>query len=140
MTTILLLALALLPAPYEPSGWFPAVIDGPIYPVLATQAAIAGTVKLRISLDGDGKVSAAETVSGHRLLADAATENVRSWVFVRCGEAAPNIEFTYVFKLEGETYARPRTRFRYEHPYRVIVTADAQHWMPSESRPTGNGK
>jgi TonB family protein len=140
MITTLLLALALLPTPYEPCGWFPAVIEGPIYPVLATQAGIEGTVKVRISLDGDGKVSAVEAASGHRLLADAATENVRSWVFVRCGEAASNIEFTYAFKLEGETYARPRTRFRYEHPYRVTVTAEAQHWMPSQSRPRGNGK
>lgn len=52
----------------------------PFYPPLAQQTRIQGMVTLRVSTDGKG-VSAVEAESGHRLLVDAATENVKTWQF-----------------------------------------------------------
>jgi TonB family protein len=117
--------------------WFAISIEAPLYPVVANSAQIEGTVRLKVSLDRAGRVSRAETLAGASVLTTAALENIRHWRFSACEgtrTGKPTIEFTYVFRLEGEVQARPRTRFRYEQPYTVIVTSERVHWMPSAER------
>jgi protein TonB len=51
----------------------------PLYPPLARQARIQGTVVLRAMIGKDGRIEDLQVVSGHPLLAPAAIEAVRQW-------------------------------------------------------------
>jgi protein TonB len=53
----------------------------PVYPVLAKQARISGTVELVGVLGTDGRIRELKVVSGHPLLINAALEAVRQWVY-----------------------------------------------------------
>jgi TonB family protein len=53
----------------------------PVYPPLAKQARTQGKVILNALIDRQGKVKGLELVSGEPLLADAAVEGVKQWVY-----------------------------------------------------------
>ena len=53
----------------------------PVYPALAKQARIQGTVKLSAWIAKDGTVARLEVLSGHPLLVPAALDAVRQWVY-----------------------------------------------------------
>lgn len=53
----------------------------PVYPPLAKQARIQGTVKFNAVIGRDGTIQNLQMVSGHPLLVAAATEAVRQWVY-----------------------------------------------------------
>lgn len=57
----------------------------PVYPPLARQARIQGTVILRVTIDKEGNVANLELVSGHPMLAPAAIEAVRQWRYTPYG-------------------------------------------------------
>jgi TonB family protein len=120
--------------------WLPVAFESLAYPPLATQAQISGTVRLTVVLNQAGHVSAVHVLEGNSVLARAAEENVRSWRFKYSCETGSGstdgsrtLIFTYVFKLEGKGETRPRTRVRYDSPYRLTVTSEPQLWMPGNS-------
>jgi periplasmic protein TonB len=51
----------------------------PVYPPLARQARIQGSVVLRAVIDRDGKIKNLQVVGGHPLLVQAAMDAVRQW-------------------------------------------------------------
>ncbi|MGH9795841.1 MAG: energy transducer TonB [Candidatus Acidiferrales bacterium] len=51
----------------------------PAYPVLARRARIEGTVRLQAVISKDGSVRKVEVISGHAVLAQAASEAVQQW-------------------------------------------------------------
>ncbi|HSH16804.1 MAG TPA: energy transducer TonB, partial [Verrucomicrobiae bacterium] len=51
----------------------------PVYPPLARQARIQGTVRLQAIIAKDGSISQLEVVSGHPLLVQSALDAVRQW-------------------------------------------------------------
>lgn len=53
----------------------------PVYPVLARQARISGEVELLGVIGTDGRIRELRLVSGHPLLAPAALEAVRQWIY-----------------------------------------------------------
>ncbi|MDP2997809.1 MAG: energy transducer TonB [Bryobacterales bacterium] len=53
----------------------------PVYPPLARAARVQGTVRLEGILGKDGRVRELRVVSGHALLAPAAVEAVRRWIY-----------------------------------------------------------
>jgi protein TonB len=53
----------------------------PAYPPLARQARVAGTVRLEAIIGADGRIRQLRLVSGHPLLAPAALDAVRQWVY-----------------------------------------------------------
>lgn len=53
----------------------------PVYPPLAKQARIQGTVKFNAVIGRDGSIQNLTLVSGHPLLVPSATEAVRQWVY-----------------------------------------------------------
>jgi len=55
----------------------------PVYPPLARQARIQGTVVLRIVIDKEGTVRDPQVVSGHPMLSPAAIEAVKQWRYGR---------------------------------------------------------
>jgi len=78
----------------------------PVYPPLARQARIQGTVVLKALINTSGDVYNLQLVSGHPLLAPAAVEAVKQWKYkpyLLNGEAV-EVETTVqvIFKLEDE--------------------------------------
>ena len=53
----------------------------PVYPVIAQQARVEGTVEIEALIGEDGKVRNAKVISGKAMLTDAALTAVRQWVF-----------------------------------------------------------
>ena len=53
----------------------------PTYPPLARQARISGVVKLQGIIGKDGRIRELQLLSGHPLLAQAALDAVRQWVY-----------------------------------------------------------
>jgi len=53
----------------------------PVYPELARRAGVEGKVVIECVIDVDGRVTDLTLVSGHPLLADAALNAVRRWVY-----------------------------------------------------------
>jgi protein TonB len=53
----------------------------PVYPPLAKQARITGTVRLNAIISKDGRIQDLQVASGHPLLIPAALEAVRQWVY-----------------------------------------------------------
>jgi protein TonB len=53
----------------------------PLYPALARQARIQGTVHLGALIATDGRIAGLHVTSGHPLLVSAAMEAVRQWVY-----------------------------------------------------------
>ena len=53
----------------------------PVYPALAKQARISGTVRLQAVIAKDGSVANLTVISGHPLLVQAALDAVRNWAY-----------------------------------------------------------
>lgn len=53
----------------------------PTYPALAKTSGIQGTVRIALTIGGDGRVREAKAISGHPLLIPVALEAVRQWVY-----------------------------------------------------------
>jgi protein TonB len=53
----------------------------PVYPTLAKQAHIQGTVRLAALIDEDGVVEEMKLISGHPLLVNAAFDAVKQWQY-----------------------------------------------------------
>ena len=51
----------------------------PVYPPLARQTRISGTVRLHAIIGKDGSVQQLEVIQGHPLLVQAALDAVRQW-------------------------------------------------------------
>ena len=114
--------------------WSPTRIVAIDYPVLAIQAAIAGTVEVKCTLEPTGKVLSTEIVNatgtnGTRdLLGKAAQQNVSQWVFSRSSsskESPQTVIITYDFKFEmKQDPAYLRSRFIFDFPGSVHVIAE----------------
>lgn len=64
----------------------------PIYPLLARQARIQGTVVLKALINQTGDVESLELISGHPMLAPAAMDAVKQWKYrpyIHDGNAVP---------------------------------------------------
>ena len=95
----LVYALLLLTAFLSPAGWSQETTSAPVelsegsvqallvkkvapvYPPLARQARIQGTVILKIVINKDGDVRDVQLISGHPMLAPAAVEAVKQWKY-----------------------------------------------------------
>lgn len=84
---------AVIPAPKPPAPDTPVLVGGdvqaakllhrviPTYPPLARQMRVSGTVKLQGIIAKDGTIRQLQLLSGHPLLAPAALEAVRQWLY-----------------------------------------------------------
>jgi TonB family protein len=81
--SILMMGLAAAVAQAQEAGQARKVVRKtmPIYPALARQANLAGTVKLIAVVAPDGKVKAVEPMGGSPLLIAAAKEAIVQWKF-----------------------------------------------------------
>lgn len=94
-TFVLVLTLCFsIPAHAEGRGVRQRV--SPVYPELARRMKIGGVVKLEASVNAEGKVVTVKTVSGNRMLSNAAEDAVKQWKFVPCSEeSTESIEINF---------------------------------------------
>jgi len=71
----------LLLAPLQAQERAPLHKVPPVYPPVARQLGITGTVVVTVTVDASGKVTKAESNSGNKLLAPAAIDAVKQWKF-----------------------------------------------------------
>ncbi len=68
----------------------------PVYPKLAKQLGISGTVRLALTVDCAGSVIWVRTIRGERLLEDAAKEAAWRWRFTSgVGTATVNVDMDF---------------------------------------------
>jgi TonB family protein len=72
-------------------------MEAPLYPDLARQARIEGTVKFKAHLNPGGNVNQLEGLEGHNLLKEEAERNLRKWTFAPT--KAESVEIWYEFRL-----------------------------------------
>jgi TonB family protein len=70
----------------------------PVYPELAKRMRISGTVKLELTVDAEGKVTAVKTLSGNHALSPAAEDAVSKWKFV-AASAPSTVDVEVSFSL-----------------------------------------
>lgn len=79
-TVILALALSVALPVYADGRTIKSRVS-PVYPEIAKRMKIGGMVKIEASVSADGKVVSVKTVSGNRMLSNAAEDAVRQWKF-----------------------------------------------------------
>lgn len=65
------------------------------YPSILKKRGIGGTVRLRVSVRGDGSVKDVEILGGNPALADAAEKAVRQWKFAPGGESTITVAMSF---------------------------------------------
>jgi len=70
----------------------------PAYPELAKRMKISGVVKMEVTVDADGKVTAVKTVEGNRMLSQAAEDAVHKWKFA-AGDGVETVPVEVNFAL-----------------------------------------
>ena len=133
--TVSAVAQATLNGPVQPRQQLPTVKSGdmPLYPPLARLAHIEGTVKLRVSTDGD-RVTAVTVEEGQPMLAKAAEANVRTWQFVNQNPTV--FEATFAFHLLGQTDCEPLSnngKITLSLPDQIDVIAPAAAFVGCDS-------
>lgn len=85
--------------------------DPPDYPPLAKLNFIQGTVRLRVYVGRDGRVSEAHVIAGHPFLAASALHAVRKWVYrpYRVGKAA--VEFSTLVNIHFTLHSKTLVAF-----------------------------
>jgi TonB family protein len=67
----------------------------PVYPEMAKRMKISGAVKLEVSVDAAGKVTAVKTLDGNRMLSQAAEDAVRKWKFEAGAESTEEVTLNF---------------------------------------------
>ena len=80
-TAVLALALSVALPAYADGRAIKSRVN-PVYPEIAKRMKIGGLVKLEASVSADGRVVSVKTLSGNRMLSNAAEDAVKQWKFV----------------------------------------------------------
>ena len=109
------------------------------YPNVARAARLQGTVTVKLTISGDGKVIAADAISSdallraHPLLQTEAAGLTRRWTFTcfNCAEESTHpYDVTFTYRLEGKESTYPDNRIAVDWPNQVTVTANPPITMP----------
>lgn len=96
----------------------PTVLPKPPYPAAARAVRARGEVVVKIELNDDGSVKAAQAVSGHPLLRVASVNAAKGSKFAAPDEASTrSVSLVYVFIVDGEGLLA----YRHSNPYRIEV-------------------
>jgi TonB family protein len=108
---VVLLALIALSALAQ--DWTPSRIVSSDYPALSRAARIQGTVEVKCTLDSNGNVIAAESLTGPLKLREAARRNALQWKFQRTSKDVRDnfATLSYSFQLEGKPQDRKSATF-----------------------------
>jgi TonB family protein len=68
----------------------------PLYPELAKELSLKGTVRLEIVIGTDGEIKSTKALGGHPILVQAAIDAVRKWKYVPSNtETTATLEFAF---------------------------------------------
>lgn len=103
---VLVIAWACGATAQEPKAALPMVSGAavPLYPPLARAANVQGVVHVKVSTDGH-RVIATHVEDGPKLLASAAEENARTWLFAT--HTPSTFVVTYQYKIDAELKGNP---------------------------------
>ena len=104
-----------------------------MYPPLAAQAQLQGSVELRCQIARDGTVAGVTVGGGSDLLVQAARANVMAWRFEKTnGDTnTDSIVLVNVFRLFGECEKTScPTQFSFEYPNRATIETQPPRWQP----------
>ena len=79
----------------------------PVYPPLARQARIQGTVFLKVIVSKAGEIRDLEVISGHPMLVPSATEAVRKWRYTPYVKDGEPIEVTTTIQVHFQIATTP---------------------------------
>jgi hypothetical protein len=139
---LLLLTAVVRAAAQKPEVALPmlAAAQVPLYPPVARVANVEGVVHVKVTTDGH-RVTNAEVLDGHKLLAESAEKNVRTWEFAT--HEPTTFTVTYSYKLVTNLKAvQNNPRVVLQLPTRVEV--DALRWpgtvdLPPDAKPLALG-
>lgn len=125
----------------------PALLHSPppIYPEAALRRRIEGTVRLRVSIDADGRVAKAEAEDGPPILIPAAIKSVRQWQFTAV-QAETEIQMPFLLWHPGPRKVDPPEPITQAPAYagrgrhgavRVVATVDETGRVESAKAVTG---
>lgn len=135
MPLLLLLCVSSFAAEPEP---YLKSATSPFYPRLALQARIEGKVTLHFTVNELGETSDVEATSGHKMLQDAAIENIQSWKFwpPRCAcRVKRDAVLIYVLSREQASAEMPTVTVKWFLKAPVIqaeidAAPDLRQWQP----------
>jgi TonB family protein len=68
----------------------------PVYPELAKNLMLKGTVRMEVVIAADGEIKSTKVLGGHPILVQAAVDAVRKWKYAPSnGETTVTLEFTF---------------------------------------------
>ena len=124
----LLYAFQARPQAYTPESPVVRSAGMPLYPDLARQARIEGTVQVMVTTDG-ASITKVTASGAHNLLLQAAEKNVRTWMFFR--HKPQTFTVSFVYKLESpEVYGFVNPTLLLELPNRVEIRSKMPMTMP----------
>ena len=94
-----------------------------MYPPLARQARIMGTVVLDVTVASNGSVSDAHVVSGHPLLQQTTIDGVKKWLFVAQPGEARAFQLKVEFAVRGATFLQ-RNLTAVAEPLHLVILAN----------------
>jgi hypothetical protein len=87
---------------------------------IARQANVAGEVKMKVTIGGDGSIQNVDVLSGHPMLRERAKETLSAWRFVcldcKFGESFKQ-QITFAYFVEGGSSCSPDSFTRYEYRF-----------------------
>lgn len=116
--------------------WVPArIVAIAEYVPVASAARVHGDVKVKCTLDANGRVVNATVLSGHPLLKEQARQNALLWKFKSSSPQVSNsVTLTYQYRLEGELQDLSRTNahtvFIVDLPNTIQIIAPPNWVMP----------
>ena len=78
----------------------------PVYPILAREMKIEGTVKVEITIAASGAVKATRVIGGHPLLVRSALDALKSWLYEPGPEEVTVVEFHFDASGAGDAGGR----------------------------------
>ena len=80
---------------------------GPVYPPLARQARIQGTVFLKVVVSKAGEVRSVEVISGHPMLVPSAVEAAKQWRYTPYEKNGEPVEVTTTIQVNFQLADKP---------------------------------
>jgi TonB family protein len=122
----------------HPSEPRPSLVQAvaPAYPPIAATANAAGTVTIEVKIKSDGMVSSARAVNGVGVLAVAATNSARRWIFAATQAKAGvrTVRLTFVFRIMPFSTPKDELLAIFKPPYEVEVRAIVPEGIDSINR------
>ena len=122
----------------QPNESRPTVVQAvaPAYPSIAATAGASGTVTIEVHVNADGSVSSLRVVKGVGVLAAAATNSARRWVFgaAQVQGVMRIVRLTSVFKIMPSDTSKDELQPIFKPPYEIEVRAIVPEGIDSVNR------